>query len=403
MNIAKKILLVILDGASDRPVNGKTPLQLANTPNLDRIASMGISGIMDTIAPGIRPGSDVAHLALLGYDPYEVYTGRGPFEAAGAGIPVKKGDVAFRCNFATKRNNIIVDRRAGRIRETNELVRAIQEDVHLDVTFMFEKSAGHRAALAFRGKGLDPNVSDSDPKHDGEAVRDIIALKPEAERTARILNEFTKQAESILERHPLNAERIKAGKPPANTILIRGAGMVPDIKAFSENYGLKGAVIAATALVIGIGKICGLNYIETKGATGGTDSNINSKVKNAIDALKKHDFVLLNIKGTDEASHDGDAGEKIKFLNKIDDALAPIVDLENTLVVVTADHSTPVAVRDHSADPVPVMIAGPGVRTDNVRVYNEISAATGGLNRIRGVNLMPILMDLINKTKKFGA
>jgi len=403
MDIANKVLLIILDGASDRPVNGKTPLQLANTPNLDKIASMGISGIMDTIAPGVRPGSDVAHLALLGYDPREMYTGRGPFEAAGAGIPVKKGDVAFRCNFATKRNNVIVDRRAGRIRETNELVKAIQEGIHLDVGFVFEKSAGHRAALVLRGDGLDPNVSDSDPKHDDEAVRSVRALKPEAERTAHIINEFTRQVESILERHPLNVERAKAGKPPANTILMRGAGTVPDINTFLEKYGLKGAVIAATALVIGIGRICGLNYIETKGATGGTDSNINSKVKNAIDALKKHDFVLLNIKGTDEASHDGDAEKKTGFISKIDEVLAPVVGLKDTLVVVTADHSTPVVVRDHSADPVPVMIAGPGVRADDVRAYDEISAATGGLNRIRGVDLMPILMDLINKTKKFGA
>ncbi len=403
MDIAKKILLVILDGASDRPVKGKTPLQLANTPNLDKIASMGISGIMDPIAPGIRPGSDVAHLALLGYDPYEIYTGRGPFEAAGASIPVKKGDIAFRCNFATKRGDVIADRRAGRIRGTGELVRAVQEGVHLDVTFMFEKSAGHRAALVLRGSGLDSDVSDSDPKHDGEAVRNVRALKPDAERTARILNEFTKQAESILERHPLNVGRVKAGKPPANTIITRGAGMVPDIKTFSEKYGLKGAVIAATALVIGIGRICGLNYIETKGATGGVDSNIDAKVKNAIDALKKHDFVLLSIKGTDEASHDGDVKKKIKFISKIDEILAPIIDLKDTLIVVTADHSTPVAVRDHSADPVPVMIAGPGVRADNVCAYDEVSAATGGLNRIRSVNLMPILMDLVNKTKKFGA
>ncbi|MDI6888358.1 MAG: 2,3-bisphosphoglycerate-independent phosphoglycerate mutase [Methanocellales archaeon] len=403
MDIANKILLVILDGASDRPVKGKTPLQLANTPHLDKIASMGISGIMDPIAPGIRPGSDVAHLALLGYDPCDIYTGRGPFEAAGAGIPVKKGDVAFRCNFATKKNDVIVDRRAGRIRETGELVRAIQKGVHLDVTFMFEKSAGHRAALVLRGNGLDSNVSDSDPKHDGEAVRNVRALKPDAEKTARILNEFTKQAEYILERHPINVERVKANKSPANTIIMRGAGTVPDIKIFSEKYGLKGAVIAATALVIGIGRICGLNYIETKGATGGVDSNVDAKVKNAIDALKKHDFVLLSIKGADEVSHDGNVKEKIQFINKIDDALALIVDLKDVLVVVTADHSTPVAVKDHSADPVPVMIAGPGVRADGVRAYDEVSAATGGLNRIRSMNLMPILMDLINKTKKFGA
>ena len=403
MSIARKILLVVLDGVSDRPIDGKTPLQMAKKPNLDLIASLGINGIMDPISPGIRPGSDVSHLALLGYDPYKVYTGRGPLEAAGVGIRLEEGDVAFRCNFATMKDGIVVDRRAGRIRDNSELAKAIQEGVNLEVGIIFKRSTGHRAAMVLRGKGLGSNVTASDPKHDGESVRGVDAIGPESERTANILNEFIKQAEKILENHPINKERKRSGKPPANTIIIRGAGTVQKIETFSEKYGLSGAVIAATGLIIGIGRRYGLEYIETEGATGGVDTNISAKVKNAINALNDHDFVLLNIKGADEFGHDGRIEEKIQFISKIDKAFEPIIGLKDTLVVVTADHSTPIAVRDHSADPVPIMIKGSGIRVDNVRTYDEISAATGGLNRIRSMDLMPMLMDLIDKTKKFGA
>ncbi len=399
MSIARKILLVVLDGISDRPTEGKTPLQSADAPNLDRIASLGINGIMDPIAPGIRPGSDVAHLALLGYDPYEVYTGRGPLEAAGVGIHLKEGDIAFRCNFATMKDGIIVDRRAGRIRDTMELTRAVQDGVQLDGEFIFERSTGHRAVLVLRGAGLSPYVSDSDPKHEGMPSKTIEALKSEAQKTADILKEFVIQSDNLLKKHPVNAERIKVGKAPANTILVRGAGMMPNIRTFSERYGLKGAIIAETGVVIGIGRICGLKH----GEVGGVDSDIDAKVRSAIDALKDHEFVLLNVKGADEASHDGNVEKKIKFITRVDKALKPILELKDTLVVVTADHSTPVSVRDHSADPVPVTIMGPGVRVDAVRVYDEINAATGGLNRIRAIYLMPILMDLVNRTKKFGA
>ncbi|MDD3420943.1 MAG: 2,3-bisphosphoglycerate-independent phosphoglycerate mutase [Methanocellales archaeon] len=403
MGIAKKILLIVLDGVSDRPINGKTPLQMAKKPNLDSMASLGINGIMDPIAPGVRPGSDVAHLALLGYDPYKVYTGRGPFEAAGVGIHLKKGDVAFRCNFATRKDGIVIDRRAGRISNTTELSKAIQEGVNLDTEFIFKRSTGHRAAMALRGDGLSSHVTASDPKHDVGPIRRVDALGPEAERTANLLNEFIEQAEKVLEDHPTNIERKRSGKLPANTILIRGAGTVQKTETFSEKYGLKGAVIAATGLIIGIGRMYGLDYIETKGATGGVDSDVSAKVKNAINALNDHDFVLLNIKGADESGHDGLIEKKTQFIGKVDKALESITCLKDTLVVVTADHSTPIEVRNHSADPVPVMIKGPGIRVDDVRTYDEISAATGGLNRIHSMDLMPILMDLIDHTKKFGA
>lgn len=403
MKIPEKILFFIIDGISDRPVYGKTPLQDAKTPNLDELASRGILGIMDTIAPGIRPGSDTAHLALLGYNPYDIYTGRGPFEAAGVGIDVKAGDVAFRCNFATLDDGKVMDRRAGRIRETKELARSIMEDVKLNCEFIFKESTGHRAALVLRGRGLSADVSSNDPKKENEPIKEINPVKSEAKKTAKILNDFVKQANDILNKHPTNVERIELKKPPANTILLRGAGMVPDIETFEKKYGLKAAVIAAAGLVIGIGKMCGITHIGVDGVTGGVDSNVGIKINKAIETLNDYDFVLVNIKGGDEAGHDGDFEKKRDFVSKIDESFSDILDLKDTMIVVTADHSTPVSVKDHSADPVPIMIIGDGIRRDDIRAYDEISAAKGGLNRLMGKDLMPILMDLINRTKKFGA
>jgi 2,3-bisphosphoglycerate-independent phosphoglycerate mutase len=397
-----KILMIILDGASDRPVNGITPLQHAETPNLDEIASLGISGIIDPIAPGIRPGSDVAHLSLLGYDPYEVYTGRGPFEAAGVGIDVKPGDIAFRCNFATVDNGIAVDRRAGRIRGTKELAKAIGEVKIDDVEIIFKGSTEHRAAMVIRGDGLSQDVIPNDPAEDGRHVCKIEAINPEAERTAKILNKFVEETEKILEEHEINRERREKGEPPANYILFRGVGEAPKLERFDERYGLKGGVIAAVALVIGIGRMCGMEYIKTEGATGDVHSDVRMKMKNAVRALEDHDFILMNIKGTDEMGHDGDFLGKSDFIQRIDESLAEIMDI-GALVVITADHSTPVSVGGHSADPVPVVMKGEGVRVDDVKAYDEISSAKGGLLRIRGMNLLPILADLTNRAKKFGA
>lgn len=364
----------------------------------------GVSGIMDTIAPGVRPGSDTSHLALLGYDPHEYYTGRGPFEAAGVGIPVQTGDIAFRVNFATLKDNTVVDRRAGRIRDTTQLAEAIQEQVDLPVEFIFKRSTGHRAALVLRGEDLSADVSPTDPKHEDLPLKRSHATQEGGERTAGILNEFTRQAQRILEDHALNQERQKQGELPANTVLARGAGEVPHIPSMEDKYGLKGAVVAAAGLIIGIGRMVGMDYVETPGATGGVDSNVEGKVENALAALETHDLVLLNVKGADEAGHDGKWPEKKKFLERVDRALSPVVDrLDDTIVVVCSDHSTPVSIMDHSADPVPLVIAGPGVRTDDVDEFSESMVAGGDLGRLRGMDVMPIVMDLIDRAKKFGA
>jgi 2,3-bisphosphoglycerate-independent phosphoglycerate mutase len=410
--IAQKVLFLVLDGISDRPceaLDGKTPLAAARTPVLDRIAAEGVCGIMDTISPGIRPGSDTSHLALLGYPPQDYYTGRGPLEAEGTGIHVTAGMIGFRCNFATvDENGAVTDRRAGRISGTEPLAEAIRDGVDLSslgLEFRFNSGAGHRAALALVGEGLGDKVSSNDPKKEGVRPPEIQACTddPADAKTARACNEFVRQSAEILYHHPLNIQRMKEGLAPANYLLIRGAGKMGEFPQFSERYGLSGSVIAAATLIVGIGKVVGLEHIPVPGATGSVNSDVAAKVRAALAELGRKDFVLMNVKGADEAGHDGNATQKRDFIEVIDAALEPLLDLDETLIVVCADHSTPCPVRDHSADPVPVVIRGPGVRVDRVRRFDEVSCAEGGLHRIRGSDLMPIVMDLINKSHKYGA
>jgi len=400
----RKIVFIVLDGIADRPVNGETPLSSASTPNLDELAERGILGIMDPIKPGVRPGSDTSHLALLGYDPVKVYTGRGPFEAAGAGIEVQPGDVAFRCNFATLENGVVVDRRAGRIRNGAILAEAISKEIDEieGVKIIFRAGTGHRAALVLRGENLSHRVTDSDPKKEGAPPKDIKPLEPEAEKTARVLNEFMRRAHEILSVHPLNEERRKRGEPPANAILIRGGGVAPHLETLEEKTGMKGCIIAAASLIVGIGRFLGMDVLRVEGATGGVDSNLKGKVKKAIETLEGYDFVFVNMKGGDEAAHDGNFEAKKKFIERADEALEPLKEVDAYLVI-TADHTTPVTVRDHTGDPVPLLICGEGVRRDDVKRFTEFDAPKGGLCRIRGLDIMPILMDLIGNAEKFGA
>ena len=410
--IAKKILFIVLDGVSDRPCpefGGLTPLAAAKTPVLDRLAREGICGIMDTIAAGVRPGSDTAHLALLGYNPYTYYTGRGPLECVGTGISMEPGMIGFRCNYATvSPDGIITDRRAGRIHDTTSLSTAIQEGVDLSkygVTFTFRSGAGHRASLALKGEGLGHCVSSNDPKKDGVPPQNIQPLRQTAgdEKTADICNEFIRQSRKILFEHATNKERLTKGLNPANIVLMRGAGEMGHFEPFSKKYGITGSVIAAATLVNGIGTVVGLPLVPVQGITGSQDSNIPGKIAAAIAELNTRDFVLVNIKGADESGHDGLAEQKRNFITKTDTALAPLLDLHHCIIVVCADHSTPCTIKDHSADPVPVLIHGEGVRVDDVTTFDECSCAHGGLNRITGAALLPTALDLINKAHKFGA
>jgi 2,3-bisphosphoglycerate-independent phosphoglycerate mutase len=273
------------------------------------------------------------------------------------------------------------------------------------VEFMFRSGAGHRASLAFKGEGLGHCVSSNDPKKEGVAPASVESLiqTPGDEKTAAVCNEFIRQSTKILFDHAINQERIKKGLNPANIVLMRGAGEMGHFEPFSKKYGISGSVISAASLVKGIGNAVGLTSVPVQGITGSQDSNIPAKIAAAIAELNTRDFVLVNIKGADESGHDGLAEQKRDFITKTDPALAPLLELQGCIIVVCADHSTPCAIKDHSADPVPVLIHGEGVRVDDVTTFDEFSCARGGLNRITGAALLPTALDLINKAHKFGA
>ena len=414
-----KGMILIMDGLGDRPLkdlNGMTPLQAAKTPNMDKMAEKGINGLMDSIKPGIIPGSDTAHISILGYDPYEIYTGRGPFEASGVGVDILPGDIAFRCNFSTADNNkIITDRRAGRIRDgTKDIINTLNEMVieeYEDVKIIFKESTGHIAFLVLRSEGdesLSDAVSDADPKNEGKPPKIVFPTDDtkEAVRTADILNKVVNKSYEMIKNHPVNQEREKNGEPPANIIVPRGAGAVPEVEPINEKYNLNSVCIAETGLIMGIGRFAGMDIIEVDGATGGTDTNLD----NIIDEIVKHatgdeyNFLLINIDGADEAGHDGSFEEKLEFIEKVDKVvIKKLLEIEDCYIILTADHSTPISRMDHTADPVPIIINGPEVRIDNVNEFNEIEAHKGGLCRIRGSDVMDILMDLMNNSSKFGA
>lgn len=404
--VLMKTLLVIADGAGDRPcleLEGKTPFQSAKTPNLDFLATKGTNGIMDIISPGVKPGSDTGHLALFGYDPHQYYTGRGPFEAAGAGIELKKGDVAFRCNMGTKEEGIVVDRRAGRL-PTTDLVEALEiiriDSVH-GIEPIVKDGIAHRFALVLRGKDLSWRVTNSDPHETGKPAQKIKPLEKSggATRTAKAANEFMEKAEDILAHHPNNIDRI----PPANCVLLRGAGAAMDMPPFEQRYSLKATAIAKGTLYQGIARILGMHLVIPETATGKLEENCMAFAKEAEKAFETSDFVYLHIKGPDIAGHDGKPKDKVRIIEDIDEMMGELLDLPDTLIAFTADHSTPCPLKGHSGDPVPITIKGKGVRVDDVNRFDEISCAKGGLNRIRGMDLMPILLNILNKNEKYGA
>ena len=403
---------MIIDGMGDRPIKElgyKTPLEAANTPNMDKMAEFGICGIMDPIRPGIRAGSDTSHISILGYDPYEVYTGRGPFEAAGVGLNVLPGDIAFRCNFSTADDNgIITDRRAGRIREGTEEISAQINGMEIadDVEIIFKESTGHRAVLVLRGEGLSDQISDADPKHDGNPPKKVKPLddSKEAKKTAEILNKVVIESYNLLKDHPINLKRIEDEESPANIIIPRGAGAVPYVEPFGEKYGLKPVCIAETGLIKGIASIAGMELIDIEGATGGIDTNLENIERGILETAASDDynFILINVDGADEAGHDGQMHEKVKFIEKVDAMMENLMKIPDVYFILTADHSTPISTMDHTGDPVPILINGQEVRVDDVTKFNERAVVKGGMCRIRGCNVMDILMDLMNMSTKFG-
>jgi len=331
-----KVLLLVCDGMGDRPLEslgGKTPLEAAHTPILDALAAEGECGICDPIAPGVRAGSDTSHLAILGYDPYTAYTGRGPFEAAGFGLELRPGDVAFRCNFATVDASMTVtDRRAGRIEDTTALAEAVQGIEVRGAEILF-RSLSYRGVLVLRGGGLSGRVPDTDPHRTGEKVPRLTGLdgSEAAEKTARILNEFVEKSHRVLKDHPLNTKREEEGKPPANIVLTRGGGVAPELEPFEGRTGLSAACMATTTIIKGIGRLSGMEVVDVR-------SDYAERIVQALEVLEDKDFLLMNIKEADEAGHDNDPERKLGVIEEIDRALEPLKDFARDNYLVTTPH-----------------------------------------------------------------
>jgi len=413
MSDKKTAVFVVMDGVGDRPLKelgGKTPLQAAKTPTFDRLAAEGQNGLMNVIGPGITPGSDTAHLALFGYDPVAEYPGRGPLEAFGAGLETKPGDVAFRSNFATVDSAMVVlDRRAGRDftpEEQAELQKAL-DGIEIDgVKVRFIATVEHRGALVLEGEGLYAEISDVDPHETGKKILTVHPLKPEAEKTAQIVNKLMQVAHDRMKGLNTNKERAKKGIPLANAILLRGPGRHSDVPPLPERYGIKAAVIAGGALYIGTAKYVGMKHIPVEGQTGTIDTNFDNIAAKTIETVKSDfNYVFVHIKAPDNASHDGNATEKVLAIEKTDEMVGKILDevADEIVIAVTGDHTTAVDVGEHQCDPVPILFWTDFIRPDSVKKFSEIDAAQGALHTIRGIDVMPILLGYSGYIEKFGA
>jgi 2,3-bisphosphoglycerate-independent phosphoglycerate mutase len=413
MGTTMRAILVTLDGLGGRPTDlgGATCLERAATPVLDDLAARGALGLMDPVAPGVRPGSDTAHLSIFGYDPQRVYTGRGAFEALGIGMDVRGGDVCFRANFATVEERdgqlIVLDRRAGRLPDGKPFEDAINGISlrEFGVEMTFRVSTEHRGAVVLRGEGLSAQVSDADPHEVGVAIAAAQAADPAARPVAHAANAFTRRAHEILRDHPVNRTRASRGDLPANALLLRGAAAMPHLRPITEEYGIRGACVAGGALYKGVARLAGLAVLDVPGATGDLRTDLRAKAKATLAALGKVEFVFVHIKGADNAAHDGDAPAKRKFIERVDreffGELVPALPWDTVHLCVSGDHTTPPAVGEHTADPVPVLFVGPAVRPDRVRAFGERAAGEGGLGRFSG-RLVPQLLGYCNLGPKFG-
>ena len=386
-----KILLIIIDGLGDRPIpqfGNRTPLEAAKTPCLDKSTQKGVSGLVSPFLFSRQeyPSSDTAHLALLGYDPKVYYLGRGPYELTGIGVTLQKGDVALRANFSTVDKNLkVIDRRAGRISQTQPLINALARIKQIDgVKFIIKKSYGHRAGIVLRAKNLSAKISDGDPHRVGAKVKKILPLdkSPQAKFTAGALNKYLETAHRIL----------KKTNSPANYLLVRGAGQMKETPSFKKKYGLKAACIAGGALYKGIGKILGMDLIKVKGANGLPNTNLKGKIQAAKRALKNYDFVFLHIKAADSLAEDGNFKAKKDFIEKIDKNLKPILNLKDTLIIVTADHSTCSLLKRHCLEPIPILIYGNG--KNGVQKFSEKACQKGKFGKLKQLDLMPEILKL---------
>lgn len=411
----RRVIFIILDGLGDRPITDlgyKTPLQTALKPNIDMLASEGSVGLVHPISPGVPPGSDSAHLSYFGYDPNIENPGRGSLEALGYGIKIEEGTIAFRVNFATLSGDVIIDRRAGRIE--SEYASQLADEVNMKIgtidgfKFKLINTLDHRGILLVSGSKVSSEITDTDPHVTGVPPLKCKPLEaasnPEnAIRTAEAINKYLKHVKDVLHKSEVNKNRIIKGKPPANIIIIRGAGVKPSLESFHERWGLKAACIAGGPLYKGVAAALGMDIVNVPGATGRVNSNFNSKFKYAARIVREYDFVFVHIKATDIASHDMKPLLKVELIEKIDRGIEIInnISSDDVLIVLTGDHSTSCITGMHTGDPVPILFHG-GVRVDEVKSFDEVSAIMGGLGFIRGLDIMPLVLDAADRAEEYG-
>lgn len=404
-----KHVLIICDGLGDLPISelgNKTPLEAAKTPNLDRMAKNGNCGLMYTLGKGVRPNSDEAHLTIFGYDLEKDYPGRGPIEAAGVGITLEEGDVAIRGNLATVDENlIVVDRRAGRIEDSAPFIKEL-DGIEIDgIKFLVKPGTSHRLAIVMRGKRLSDKMTNSDVHYvtEDKVVENWEGTKvnipqpmdnsSEAKFTASVLQKFLIKAHEALEANPLNKEREAKGELKANYILTRGPGYYKKLKPLTEMWGLSNfACIAGAGLYKGLGIMAGMDIITVPGATGLPNTNVVAKIEKAKEILPKYDFIFLHIKPTDIFGENGEWQNKKDFIEKIDKAIDSLDECGAT-IAVTADHSTPCSHKDHSADPVPLLICQKGMKGDGIKKFGESYCKNGSLGEINGKEFMKLFLS----------
>ncbi|MFB0501727.1 MAG: alkaline phosphatase family protein, partial [Candidatus Bathyarchaeia archaeon] len=395
--------------------------EAADTPNMDFLAKTGKTGIMYTVGKGIAPESDVAVVSILGYDPFKYEVSRGVLEALGAGLTIKNGDLALRCNFATLGdNNTIIDRRVRRsltTEEAKELAKAINEQIQLEsssASFQFINTISHRGVLVLKSKDkkLSGNISNTDPAY--TRIQSIGVAEPEAEMvlkkckpldkteeariSANLVNEFTKKTMTILDEHEVNKKRVNEGKLKANVILVRDAGhRPPKFPHLNQQYGFSFVCLADMPVERGISKLAGMHMVDLPPPSKDLEKDSKLRVEKLLEVLPLYDCFYIHIKGPDEPGHDGNYNLKCQLIATVDKHflgnMLQRINLEDHVVCVTADHSTPCKLRAHSGDPVPFLISGNNIRGDKVLKFSENECRNGELGvLLRGIELMPKLI-----------
>lgn len=400
-----KSIVFLADGMADEPLielGGKTPLEYANTPNMDFIAKNGASGLFVSLPEGFPTSSDVANMSVLGYDLFQYYPGRGPIEAVSQGIDLKEKDIAFRCNLVTIKDEILTDYSAGHIdnKDSAELMKFLQCELGSDKA-TFYSGVSYRNILVLHGDEFSPNIDCSKPDAcQGMKISDLaykaLSNIPETANTVKFLTELVEKSRLLLAEHPLVREK----KLAVSSIWPHSPGRKPSFPKFSDLYkGKRGAIISAVDVIFGIGICAGMDIIKVPGATGFIDTNYAGKVEAAIHALKDHDFIYLHVEAIDECSHMGRLDLKLKAIEDFDSKIVgPFLDtlkyMKDISYAILPDHPVPVKLRKHTRTPVPAAVMGPHIKPDSVQSYSEKDAQHGSLGFIKENELMRILMHI---------